>query len=379
MVNITDAIIHSLADNKTLIIKEIVKEYNERFHCSNDNLEELSKELDHLFNFFLENMMHSYSSFSQVGLKIELYRLSEKIKLEDFLVFIETVRLIIESWIQSFHYDELQIATSTAYLNKFFLDLQRELTIQLNQQNTHRLEKKNAEVEKLRQERVQILSKLSNSFAHELRSPLTTIKGFIQLLESRSEKPAVEKKFFDYINREIKELEVQVNQILYLSDKKNHEDSLMTNVSMNQLVLHVLKTFQPIIMENSVQLEMNFPMSTVVRGNEDHLKLAIFKLFQNAMDALLLKDQKRRLRIKLFTKNAKVILCVENNGPPIPSNLKHSIFDPFVSTKELGKGLGLPITKQIIEKHNGTIYCQSEQGWTSFAIVLPFFSETDEK
>ncbi|MDQ0254234.1 signal transduction histidine kinase [Evansella vedderi] len=364
-----------LFDKKPLIIKEIIEAYDKEISNNMVDFAIFSNGVSNLYELFLQKVAgNSSEQVVNIGVKIEKFRKGEKITLENFLSFMESARLIIEKWIISIPGEEIVKSKGIAELNKFFLDIQREITLQLNKVNEDRLKVKNAEVYRLEKERMQILSKLSNSFAHEIRNPLTSIKGFIQLLESRIDKPADtdERKYFDYINREIKELEVQVNQILFLSDRKNHQDYNLKSISLNQIVLHVLRTFQPIINEHRIQLDIKLPKHSMVNGIEDHLKLAVFKLLQNAVDALLMKEKERKIKITLNTKKDEVVLSVTNNGPPIPEVIKNSLFDPFVSTKELGKGIGLAITKQIVEKHHGKIYCRSEGKWTSFQLVFPY-------
>ncbi|ADU29745.1 sensor histidine kinase [Evansella cellulosilytica] len=366
---------HFIADylykNKFLIIKEIVNIYRERIGCPNKCTHEIIEALTAEFIKRVRDNKRSDKELAVIVRTLESYRQGMNILLEDLLSFFKDVRLKLENKINNI--EKLKSdQTFISLFNLIFIDIQKEMFVIIYNDQQEEIEKKNQELKKLQQDRLQLLSKLSNSFAHEIRNPLTSIKGFVQLLESRIDKPANERKYFKYINQEIKDLEEQVNQILYLSNRKNHHDFQVSKLSLNDLVFEALSTFQPIFEEHEIQFNIEIKKQIVIHGVRDQLKLALYKIIHNAVDALLLIEKNREINLKLGIQNRKVMLTISNNGPPIPRLIESKIFDPFVSTKELGKGIGLPITKQIIEKHNGTVKWWSHGEWTSFSILLPY-------
>ncbi len=70
------------------------------------------------------------------------------------------------------------------------------------------------------------------------------------------------------------------------------------------------------------------------------------------------------------TKDQAIRIVIKNNGPMIPAENVETIFEPFVTTKKLGTGIGLFVCKQIVEKHNGSIMCRSDNDWTEFQIAF---------
>ncbi|MDG5786422.1 HAMP domain-containing sensor histidine kinase [Evansella sp. AB-P1] len=366
-------IVGKFIDAKPLIISEVLEEFRECFHCTEEDITRLTGDFSRLFDFFISYFSGTKElDFEDVGEEIVSFLHARNINFEEFTVFFDSCRMILENWVEKQPITELEKASSIATMNKFFLELLKAYTIEMNTKNEEDLNIKSNEIYQLQQERLQILSKLSNSFAHEIRNPLTSIKGFIQLLENRIEKPSNEGIYFDYINQEIMELEEQVNQILYLSNRKNHQDFNHHFVSLNELTINAVSKFQPLFNEHRIEVDAQLKKQIVIKGIEDQLKLALYKLIQNAIDALLMKDKDRKVIIQMNVVEESVVITVANNGPPIPAVIKKNIFDPFVSTKELGKGIGLAITKQIVEKHNGSIQCFSEGIWTKFNLTLPY-------
>ncbi|SDY46621.1 Signal transduction histidine kinase [Evansella caseinilytica] len=354
---------------KTAIVAEIVATFKEFFGSCHVDTRVLTSEVTKLFDCFLAKLTGSVEcDILSSGVKIETYRIRGNIAVTDLFAFLDDSRSIVENWVWKQQLDIIEKTNGIAKLNEVYIELYKAISLYSDKQRKEELHKKNQEMDKLLEDRAQILTKLSNSFAHEIRNPLTSIKGFIQLLESRLEKPAHERMYFQYINQEIKELEEQVNQILYLSNRKNHEDYRLRKISLNSLVIHALKTFKPIFNDHRIQVDVKLMHHLVINGVEDQLKLALYKLIQNAIDALMLRDLERKIKIVLYEDNNDICLSISNNGPPISSLIKNSIFDPFVSTKELGKGIGLAITKQIVEKHDGTIHCWSKGQWTTFKL-----------
>ncbi|MFA9557201.1 PAS domain-containing sensor histidine kinase [Evansella sp. AB-rgal1] len=371
-INHEKTIVDFLSEAKPLIlveINDIIRESNDLFSGDKEKVEIIFMQLIDTFLDYLgnKNTVTNEGTVCLVELKME-----KKIPYERLLPLLDKVYQSLNNHMDRQIIDELDKLKGKVALNYFFQQLYRDYSIYMHRENEVKLMGKNREIHKLKNERVQILSKLSNSFAHEIRNPLTSIKGFIQLLESRSKKHSEEDLYFNYINQEIKELEEQVNQMLYLSHGKSHQDFHHSHISLNELINNALTTFQPVVKDNDIQIDIQLEKLVVIHGIEDQLKLAFYKLIQNAIDALLMKEFGRKIVVNLVQLEDCVQLTIANNGPPIPSPIKQNIFDPFVSTKELGKGIGLSITKQIVEKHNGTISCYSRENWIEFEIKLPF-------
>ncbi|WP_088035822.1 ATP-binding protein [Evansella clarkii] len=369
---ITSSLREQLVKKEYSIVSELVESFNTRFGTHVHFKADLEYNIRTIFGYFLDFITEpNEDRISQAGKGIEKYRISKGIDWKDLALFLEDSRAIVESWITEQKLPDVEKANGIANLNKFYFYLHKSVSLYADQVKNDELRKKNEQLQQLESERMKTLTKLSNTFAHEIRNPLTSIKGFVQLLESRLTAPSEEHMYFHYINQEINELEEQVNQILLLSNNKNHQDTNITAVSLKKLIEITIHAFHPVFQEHMIEMEAFYEKDVNLPGIEDQLKLALYKLVQNAVDALINKPEDRKIKISLdVMEDDEVILLIANNGPPIPQMLKGSLFDPFVGTKELGKGLGLAITKQIVSKHNGYISVYSIDNWTSFKITF---------
>ncbi|ACM12653.1 sensor histidine kinase (sporulation kinase A) [Bacillus cereus Q1] len=100
-------------------------------------------------------------------------------------------------------------------------------------------------------------------------------------------------------------------------------------------------------------------------------KIQVFlNILMNSIDALESMKEERKIIIDVFEEDQSIRIVIKNNGPMIPAENVETIFEPFVTTKKLGTGIGLFVCKQIVEKHNGSIMCRSDNDWTEFQIAF---------
>jgi signal transduction histidine kinase len=104
---------------------------------------------------------------------------------------------------------------------------------------------------------------------------------------------------------------------------------------------------------------------------KEQIKQVLLNIVINAVEGLSNVHKSKVITIDLTVENEEVHVSICNNGPKIPDHLLENIFEPFITTKDLGFGLGLSVCKQIVQKHNGSINVQSDIERTTFKIVLP--------
>ncbi|UTR14235.1 HAMP domain-containing histidine kinase [Salipaludibacillus sp. LMS25] len=356
-----------LSDDKDNIIKDLSQLFADILKSEHE-MQRLNRQLSNLYDFYLNTMRFTGQSR---GTLIYEYKVLQSIDNLDILLSkVEKLRTVIVKKINAFPVAKVDKLSAIAYLNEFFLHLQKEIATRSDTKKSQELMTKNLQLSQLKQDRLDILSKLSTSFAHEIRNPLTSIKGFIQLLEQRTETNDGEEKYFHYIYREMEEVEQQVDQILLLSTQKNHQDLSFKTFCLNQLLFNSVESFQPIFAESHISLELELGGSVYIYGIKDQIKLVLNKLLQNALDALYLKDKDRKLIIRLTSEMNVPKIEFYNNGPPVSRMVEQSMFEPFVGTKELGKGLGLAVAKQLMRKHDGDIDYRRELEWTVFKLIF---------
>jgi signal transduction histidine kinase len=228
------------------------------------------------------------------------------------------------------------------------------------------LEEKNTLLQQTHKDRLTILGQMASSFVHEFRNPLTSIIGFVKLLQR--ENPSL--KYVDVISHELEQLNYQISQFLLFS-KKEVIGKTKEHFPISELVREVQLFLYPTIVDTNVQLELEVDSPIYLVGYRDEFRQVLLNLLMNAIDALKVVYQERKILVSSSIQNDEVVLSVINNGPAIPEEIMRSIFEPFFTNKELGTGIGLFVCRQIIEKHDGTISCKSTEDCTEFSIHLP--------
>ena len=226
-----------------------------------------------------------------------------------------------------------------------------------------------------RAQRLASLGTLVGGVAHELNNPLTSIRGFIQLLREDDGSPERD-QMLATIDREAQRMTGIVGDLRRLARGSQEERREGESVDMNDIIQHVVRVRRYGLETHNIELKLDLghrlPM---VRGDPGQLEQMILNLVVNAEQALEEVGQKRRLLI-LRTRAARrgVTVSVYDSGPGIsPSNLSR-IFDPFWTTKapNEGTGLGLSLVHRIVSEHGGEVDVQSQVGeGTLFMVHLP--------
>ncbi|GBF32171.1 sporulation kinase [Desulfocucumis palustris] len=229
-------------------------------------------------------------------------------------------------------------------------------------------ERKQIEKEMARLDRLNLVGEMAAGIGHEIRNPMTTVRGFLQLLNNKDECIG----YKDYFNLMIQELD-RANSIIteYLSLAKNKAvDYKMQNLN------NIVKTMSPLItadaMTSDKHIEFGFGHIPDLLLDEKEMRQLILNLVRNGLDAM---PPGGKLSIETFLDSENedgdvVILSVRDQGCGIPQELLEKIGTPFFTTKENGTGLGLAVCYSIAARHNASIKVETGSSGTTFAVLF---------
>jgi two-component system, NtrC family, sensor kinase len=222
-------------------------------------------------------------------------------------------------------------------------------------------------------ERLAAIGKMAAHVTHEIRNPLSSMGLNIELLEEELEEkkdPSEARQLVRAIKREVERLADLSEE--YLRVARRPEPHLVRE-NLGDLITEVVEFVRPELTGAHVacEVEIREPLPPVA-FDEAQIRQALLNLIRNAREAMQPSGGELWLRLEPAGNGGGVDLVVDDSGSGIVEEAREKVFDPFFTTKERGTGLGLAVTRQIVEAHRGTIDCQprSPRG-TRFLIHLP--------
>jgi two-component system NtrC family sensor kinase len=220
-----------------------------------------------------------------------------------------------------------------------------------------------------------IKSDFVSTVSHDLRSPLTAIMGYVELIPRIGPVTEQQKEFIRRIQLNVHNITSLINDLLDLGRIEAGFDSDKELLSLNPILRYIVEAMQARILVKNLALEMDVPADLPpVLGNPVRLRQMLSNVLENAVKYSY-RDSQVILRAR--AEAGQIILQVSNSGPGIPLPDQPYIFDKFyrgsnVSEDIPGTGLGLAIVKSIVENHQGRIWVESlPEKTTTFTIVLP--------
>lgn len=230
---------------------------------------------------------------------------------------------------------------------------------------------KQTEKDALRAEQLAWAGQMAAGIAHEVRNPLMAIKLLIQALAEGRTGDRLRPRDIAVLEEEILRLEQIVASFLDFARPPRPE---RRPVDLAALATEVAQRVCGRANLQDVSLNVSIPDSGVIADlDANQLQQVLYNLLFNALDAL---PSGGRVEVSVDRDGGRAVLRVADNGPGLPQEVRDRLFEPFVSTKDSGMGLGLSICRRIIESHGGAIVSETTGSGASFVVRLPL-SEDD--
>ncbi|MHB1404247.1 MAG: ATP-binding protein [Desulfitobacteriaceae bacterium] len=222
-------------------------------------------------------------------------------------------------------------------------------------------ERKHFEKEILRYERLSLVGQMAAGIGHEIRNPMTTVRGFLQMLSAKQDL----EKYKEYFNLMIQELD-RTNSIIteFLSLGSNRPVELKMQ-DLNTIISALAPLIEADALSGGKSLVLRLDSIPELLLSEKEIRQIVLNLARNALEAM---EAGGVLAIKTFGREDEVVLAVEDNGPGIPPDVLAKIGTPFFTTKDQGTGLGLAVCYSIAARHQANITVTSSPGRTVFFV-----------
>ncbi|MDP4159093.1 MAG: PAS domain S-box protein [Bacillota bacterium] len=224
--------------------------------------------------------------------------------------------------------------------------------------------RKIAQAEMARLDRLNLVGQLAAGIGHEIRNPMTTVRGYLQLLGAKPEYAAQDSTFKLMIS-ELDRANSIITEFLSLARTKQTE---LKPQNINDILNHLYPLLEADAFNQSKQIRFIPGDIPTLDLNEKEITQLILNLSRNGLDAM---EQNGCMTLKSYLQDGKVVLAIQDEGSGILPENMNKVGTPFFTTKENGTGLGLATCYKIAESHNGKISFDSTPRGTTFYILLP--------
>ncbi|QGG48474.1 PAS domain S-box protein [Heliorestis convoluta] len=225
-------------------------------------------------------------------------------------------------------------------------------------------EKKRLEQELLQLARLNVIGQMSAGIGHEIRNPLTCVRGYLQFLKARNEL-AIYQDHFDVMIDEIDRANGIITEFLSISKKSTSKKELKN-------INEIIRKLEPLLQADGInsKIEVSFQLDQNIEDlmvDEKEIRQLILNLFRNGVDAM---SEGGTMVVKTLKEDQNLLIIFQDQGPGIPEEILKNIGVPFFTTKENGTGLGLAVCYGIAARHNGTIQFDTSPHGTTVTVRL---------
>jgi len=221
----------------------------------------------------------------------------------------------------------------------------------------------------VKSEKMSIAGQLAAGIAHEIRNPLTSLKGFLQLLQAGVNQKEI---YYQIMIEEIEKIEMITSELLFISKPLTDEKKIESVYSMIKDVIMLLESQAHL---KNIEIKCSVDKDLYTYCDRSQIKQVLINIIKNAIEAT---DKVGIIKIEVqSTIQGDIEIDIIDEGPGISKDIIDKVGEPFFTTKKSGTGLGLMITKQILEQQDGKIFIvKSNETGSTFRIVLPVATGT---
>ncbi|TCP52646.1 nitrogen-specific signal transduction histidine kinase [Tumebacillus sp. BK434] len=219
------------------------------------------------------------------------------------------------------------------------------------------------------------VGKIAAGVAHEIRNPLTSIKGFLQIMRHELDKQGMKKEFSytDVMLAEIDRVNELVGELLLLSKPR---ELRMEHLEMEELIMAMAPLISSESLLHNIEFHLSLKSVPKVYADPEMLKQVLLNLVKNAIESMSETAGGKMVIATDYLQGERMVrVDVQDTGPGIPHYLVDRIFDAFFTTKETGTGLGLPICQRLVNDLGGRIKVKTKGYGTTFSVFLPALAE----
>jgi two-component system, sporulation sensor kinase B len=224
-----------------------------------------------------------------------------------------------------------------------------------------------------RAEKMNAIGQLAASVAHEIRNPMTVVKGFLQIFLAK-DMSEEEHMYLRLMIEELNRAETIINDYLSLAKPDLGKLELIDSRDMAEKVMDLMTSYS--MMSKNISLHTELKTDVKIRGNKNELKQVLINILKNGIEAM--KDG-GKLSLILEKQESYGVFIIRDTGIGMTEEELSRLGTAFYSLKERGTGMGLMVCYQIVERMKGHIKVSSKKGeGTTFEIMVPIFSESPE-
>lgn len=215
-------------------------------------------------------------------------------------------------------------------------------------------------------ERLAVIGQMATSVGHEIRNPLASLKGFTQL---QMEKYPDDQEYFPIMLSEINRMNSIVTDLLVLGKPKSN--TLYHKANINNIMEYTISITRQIAEQKNIEVHSNFSKEIPdITCEDNQLKQVFLNLLNNAIESM---DGGGKININTELAQKQIVVSIQDQGCGIPKEDLDKLGSPFFTTKQNGTGLGLLVSKKIVEEHEGKISFESAPGdGTKVSVYFPY-------